>query len=174
MTGADQRNGNDIGVRVEGVEWPRRIGGHTPAALVGEAVGATLRRCGPARPVEIGVLLTDADAVRVLNRRFRGHDRPTNVLAFATGDDGTAAAGAAAGPLPLGDIVIAGAVCRDEAVAQGKRFADHVRHLAVHGTLHLLGHDHDAAGEAEIMEELERDILAGLGAPDPYDASAAA
>lgn len=162
-----------VEVRIEGGEWARRIGGRSPASLVREAVAAGLAACGPADAVEIAVLLTDDDAVRALNRDWRRRDTPTNVLAFAVHEDAPDDFHAGPGPLPLGDIVIAGGVCRAEARAEGKRLADHLRHLAVHGTLHLLGYDHEVAAEAERMEALERQILAGLGVPDPYAAAAA-
>jgi probable rRNA maturation factor len=103
--------------------------------------------------------------VRRLNRRWRGQDRATNVLAFATGEQ--AASGA---PLLLGDVVLALETVEREAVEQGKPLADHVAHLVTHGVLHLAGFDHHAAPEARRMEALERRILAELGVPDPYDA----
>jgi probable rRNA maturation factor len=71
-------------------------------------------------------------------------------------------------PLLLGDIVLAFETVAREAAEQNKPFADHLRHLIVHGVLHLLGHDHQSASAASIMEFLERVILAKLGVPDPY------
>ena len=68
----------------------------------------------------------------------------------------------------LGDIALAYGVCAREAEAQGKALADHLRHLTVHGVLHLFGYDHEIDSEAEAMEQLERRILAGLGVADPY------
>jgi probable rRNA maturation factor len=174
MSAGGTRAGDTIDVRVEGDAWPRRIAGRAPTALVREAVTAALAAAGPDRPVEVAVLLADDAAVHALNRDWRGRDAPTNVLAFAVHEDGPADFRAAPGPLPLGDIVVAGGVCRAEAAAEGKRLADHLRHLAVHGTLHLLGHDHEIAAEAERMEGLERAILATLGVADPYAAPAAA
>ena len=105
------------------------------------------------------ILLTDDPAVRELNARFRGQDKPTNVLSF---------------PAPetpeghLGDIALAYGVCAREAETQGKRFADHLQHLVAHGVLHLLGYDHMTDPEAEVMEGLERVVLASLGIADPY------
>ena len=69
--------------------------------------------------------------------------------------------------------MIAGGVCRAEAAAEGKRLADHLRHLAVHGTLHLLGHDHEIAADADRMENLEREVLVPLGIADPYATASA-
>ncbi len=174
MTQSDHLRDDEIDVRVEGTDWPPCIEGVRPTALVRIAVVATLEKSGPDGAVEVSVLLTGAEAVRHLNRRYRGRDMPTNVLAFAVQDDDTDSVSLSISPMPIGDIVIAGSVCREEAAAQGKSLADHVRHLAVHGTLHLLGYDHEAVDEAECMEGLERDILATLGVSDPYGASAVA
>ena len=118
-----------------------------------------------ARPV-IGIRLTDDDEQRRLNCTHRGKDAPTNVLAFLLAD--------LADPLPpgspllLGDIVLALETVRGEAEAQGKPLADHLRHLVVHGVLHLLGFDHESEAEAAAMEALEVEILGVLGVPDPY------
>ena len=105
------------------------------------------------------VLLSDDDAVRDLNARFRGKDAATNVLSFP--------AAATAKP-HLGDVALAYGVCAREAEAQGKRLEHHLMHLPAHGVLHLLGYDHQSDAEAEEMEAIERRILQGLGAPDPY------
>lgn len=174
MSAARLRNGDTVDVRIEGAEWPQRIAGRSPAALVREAVGAALSACGPDSPVEIAVLLADDATVQTLNRDYRRRDAATNVLAFAVHEDDATGCLPGSGPLPLGDIVIAGGVCRAEARAEAKRLADHLRHLAVHGTLHLLGEDHIIAAEADRMEALERSILASLGVSDPYAAAAAA
>ncbi len=119
-------------------------------------------------PVEISVVLADDDTVRGLNRDWRGKDKPTNVLSFATLDDEDAPVVAGA-PLLLGDIILAFGVCRDEAEAMGKPLAEHFSHLVVHGVLHLLGYDHEEdEAEAEEMEGLETAILARFGIADPY------
>jgi probable rRNA maturation factor len=105
------------------------------------------------------VLLTDDDTVRELNARFRATDAATNVLAFP----------AAANPEgAIGDVALAFGVCEREARAQGKPLADHLRHLVIHGVLHLLGYDHQDDAEATAMESRERELLAGLGVADPY------
>ena len=72
-------------------------------------------------------------------------------------------------PLMLGDIVIARETCEREASEQNKTLINHLVHLIVHGTLHLVGYDHMVDDEAEEMEELERQILAALGIDDPYE-----
>ena len=110
---------------------------------------------------DVVVLLTDDEAVRDLNARFRDKDRPTNVLSFP----------AAESAFPhLGDVVLGYAYCAAEATAQGKTLSDHLSHLVVHGVLHLLGRDHEDDAEAEEMEAEEREILAELGVADPYAA----
>ena len=120
--------------------------------------------------VEVSVKLTDDAEVAQLNRAYRHKEGPTNVLSFPMiqrdlldavdldTDDETL----------LGDIVIARGVCVAEAAEKGVRVEDHVTHLIVHGTLHLLGHEHGADAEAETMEEVERRALATLGIADPY------
>ncbi len=117
-----------------------------------EAAGADMRLAA-----QVTVLLTGDDRLRALNRQFRGKDSATNVLSFPAGTKER-----------LGDIAIAYGVVAGEARAQGKDLSHHAIHLAVHGTLHLLGHDHESAAEAKIMEQLEKAILAGLGIADPY------
>lgn len=112
---------------------------------------------------EIAVKLTGDQAIRMLNRDWRGKDAATNVLSFPTPE--MARAG---GDPHLGDIAIAFETLEREAAAEEKPIADHLVHLAVHGTLHLAGHDHEDGAEAEAMEALERAVLAALGVSDPY------
>lgn len=111
---------------------------------------------------ELSLALSDDAELRILNKAYRGKDGPTNVLSFPGGEP------SGSGPAQLGDVILAYGVCAREAAAQGKSLADHMRHLVVHGVLHLLGHDHEAEEEAARMEALERRILAGLGIADPY------
>lgn len=118
--------------------------------------------------VELSLVLTDDAAVQVLNRDWRGKDKPTNVLSFAALDDEDAPLPEGA-PLLLGDVVLAYQTCAFEAADQGKSLKAHLAHLVVHGVLHLLGYDHeDSEEEAEEMETEETAILAGLGIDDPY------
>jgi probable rRNA maturation factor len=96
-----------------------------------------------------------------LNRAFRDRDYATNVLSFGYGEP-------AQGKAICGDIVLCAPVLRREARAQGKTLAAHIAHLAVHGALHLQGHDHESPRAAARMEALEKRILAKLGFEDPY------
>jgi probable rRNA maturation factor len=103
------------------------------------------------------VVLADDRAVRRLNARYCGRDKPTNVLTFSPAAPG----------LP-GSIVVALGTVRREAVAAGKRPAQHLAHLVAHGCLHLAGCDHQAAGAARAMEMAETRALARLGVPNPW------
>lgn len=115
---------------------------------------------------EIAIVLTDDSTIRALNHKWRGRDEATNVLSFPTTPTPI---GQAAANL-LGDIVIAFETAAREAKTEGKSFSHHLAHLAVHGYLHLLGHDHENESEAAAMEQLEVAILARLDVPDPYRA----
>ncbi len=117
-------------------------------------------------PVTASVAFSSDASVRSLNARYRHQDKPTNVLSFPAGH--SPAAGVGEEPMSLGDIMLADGVVRREASEQAIPFHDHVQHLIVHGVLHLLGYDHLSSAEAEIMEDLERRILASLGIEDPY------
>ena len=118
----------------------------------------------PRRCHSLDVLLCDDAAMAMLNARWRGQDRATNVLSFPAAPPAHPDAGSA----PLGDIAIAYETVAREAAEQGKSVADHLSHLVIHGFLHLLGYDHRMDGEAERMERLERDMLARIGVTDPY------
>jgi probable rRNA maturation factor len=133
-------------------------------------VGAVLadRKVGLTHPAEVGVVLADDAFVRRLNREHRGKDKATNVLSFPL-ERASAARGRA---LLLGDIVLAYRTIRREARAERKRLASHAAHMLVHGTLHLLGYDHERARAARVMEGHEVRILKRLGVADPYRAPA--
>jgi probable rRNA maturation factor len=125
---------------------------------------------------ELAIVLTDDSAIRALNRDWRGKDQPTNVLSFPAyapsrplprKGAGSGRAGEARMRL-LGDIVIAYETMAREALAEQRPFRHHLAHLAVHGFLHLVGHDHVANEEADAMEALEIAVLARLDVPNPY------
>lgn len=150
------------------IDWPALAAAATAAAL-GQTphAGLATRNFG----LEISVRLSDDAEVQKLNRQFRDKDKTTNVLSFpmmeavhlgslSNSDDGEAL---------LGDIILAAETCHAEAAAKGWPIADYVQHLIVHGTLHLLGYDHEVGEhEAHIMETLESRICNRLGLPDPY------
>lgn len=149
----------DIAVRSKA--WRRNVPGLERLVREAACAAAASPKLGVA---ELSIVLTDDAEIRGLNERWRGQDKPTNVLSFPAGAE-TLTPGA---PAMLGDVVIAFETVAREAEGQKKPLADHLRHLIVHGVLHLLGHDHVVARDAERMERLETRILAGLGVPDPY------
>jgi probable rRNA maturation factor len=127
-------------------------------------IGAIARALPAREPDAIGVVavaLANDATVQDLNARFRGKDKPTNVLSFPSEEN--------PGPdVHLGDIILAAETLRREAAAEVKSPADHFTHLVVHGILHVLGYDHESVEDAERMERLETRILADMGIEDPY------
>ncbi len=163
----------DVAVLRE-VSWPDDVDWQ---ALAVRAATAAIQRTpqgewiGHPVAIEIAVRLTSDDEVQTLNRQYRSKDSSTNVLSFPMVQPDlldTVTQGSDDGEVLLGDIVLAHGVCATEASAKDVALADHVTHLIVHGTLHLLGHDHGGEADAEAMEAIERDALASLGIADPY------
>ena len=148
------------------------------ADLAEAAARATLARLHlPVAGFQISLLGCTDSRIAALNADFRGKPQPTNVLSWpseeraAESDGGVPARprpGPAEDPEELGDVAIAWETCTREAEAAGRSMQDHVTHLLVHGTLHLLGYDHIRDKDAALMERLEVEILASLGVADPY------
>lgn len=144
------------------------------SALCERAVPATLARLGlEDAAFEVCVLGCDDARIGVLNGDFRGKPVATNVLSWPSAERGVGVDGET--PLPpdpvdpeLGDIAIAYETCAAQADAAGIALKDHVTHLIVHATLHLLGYDHERSGDAALMEGLEVEILGNLSISDPY------
>jgi probable rRNA maturation factor len=133
-----------------------------PRADIAAWVSAALGRKAAGR--ELGVRVVGPGESRRLNARYRGRDKPTNVLSFPAPE-------LPAGPpgqLPLGDLVICSEVLRAEAREQHKSLRAHWAHLVVHGALHLIGYDHLHPVEASRMERREISVLRRLGFPNPY------
>ena len=112
---------------------------------------------------ELLIRIVDRDEIQALNNTYRHKDKPTNVLSFPS-------------DLPIeidesimGDVVICTDVVLEEARKQKKTFENHLIHMAVHGTLHLLGYDHIEENDAIEMEDLEIKILEKLGIKNPYN-----
>ena len=142
-----------------GLPRARVIARETIAAAAAESGVRTCARAGG----DVSLCLADDAALRALNLRWRGLDKPTNVLSFPaprprSSRDATT----------LGDIALAYETLAREAEDLGVPLADHYRHLLAHGFLHLIGYDHETDAEAERMEALETRILARLGVGDPY------
>jgi|Deesub1362A_J573_1020465.scaffolds.fasta_scaffold00069_84 probable rRNA maturation factor len=114
--------------------------------------------------VELGVALVDDEYIQELNRRFRGQDRPTDVLAFPMREEEPADAGDESGVFVLGDVVISLPAAGRQAAEYGHDLPREVARLAVHGTLHLLGYDHENDPDAQRMREREDDVLRRVGA----------
>lgn len=129
------------------------------------AVAAAESGVALARGAELCVHLADDAQIRELNARWRGLDKPTNVLSFPA-----AAADEIGRARLLGDVVLAFETLAREAADEGKPLADHYRHLVAHGFLHLIGFDHENDADAARMEAIETRILERLGVADPYRA----
>jgi probable rRNA maturation factor len=112
-------------------------------------------------PAELTLRFVDAEEGRTLNRDYRGKDYATNVLTFAYTEDTDA-------EVTQADIIFCTDVLEKEAAEQNKTVVEHAQHLVVHGVLHAQGYDHEEDEEAEEMEALEIEILAGLGLENPY------
>lgn len=143
------------------------------ATLAQRASDATLALLGMSANFEISLMGCDDARIAALNTAFRGKGAPTNVLSWpavdlASEEDGGSPAPPHIDDPELGDIAIAYETCAREADEQSKTFEDHVTHLLIHGILHLLGYDHIRQADADLMEGLERRILAKLNIADPY------
>lgn len=117
--------------------------------------------------VELSVVLTNDAEIQELNNEYRGKNKPTNVLSFATYTDGDTPHIAGI-PCMLGDIILAFDTIMAESKSANKTPHAHLTHLCIHGTLHLLGYDHITESDAQIMETLETELLATLNITDPY------
>lgn len=146
-----------------------RAGGEWDAAseeIVLRMAQAVFMHDGASSAAELSVLLADDTFVQSLNRKFRGKDKPTNVLSFPNAP--TPAGALYDEPSSLGDIALAYETVKAEAQTQKKSFDDHLAHLVVHGVLHLLGYDHIEDEDAEKMETRERELLKLFEIADPY------
>ena len=121
--------------------------------------------------VSISIKLSDNAEVQILNRDWRGKDAPTNVLSFPmiAPAEFEALANTDDGEVLIGDMILAHEICVAEAADKQIALASHVSHLIVHGTLHLLGHDHIDEHDGDMMEALEVKALASMGLRNPYD-----
>lgn len=149
-----------VDIQIADPEWTQV--GFDVSELAEIAVRETLfctqfsKDCG----CEVSILLAHNDLVQTLNREYRGKDKPTNVLSFESDEPGP--------HMPLGDIILARETLIKESEEQLKPLKEHFIHLIVHGTLHLLGFDHEDEEEAENMETMEIWILQRLGIKNPY------
>ena len=158
MSGAPPRRATapSVDIQIRSALWHgEKAAGQTVKNAVAAAASVLSTAGG-----EVAILLTDDEAIRALNRQWRGIDKPTNVLSFPSARPGIARF--------LGDIVIAYETLKRECSEEGREFHHHLAHLTVHGFLHLAGYDHEADADAIEMEGLESRIMARLNMPDPY------
>jgi probable rRNA maturation factor len=151
-------------------DWQRLVRQAAESAIAQSAFPDLARSV---RPVEVSVRLTSDDEVRALNAHWRGKDKPTNVLSFPLAEQYELEQSDEEGPeLMLGDIILAHGVCEREAAEMHVSFEEHATHLIVHGTLHLLGYDHEDESAAKDMESREVRALNQLGIANPYEVAA--
>jgi probable rRNA maturation factor len=130
-------------------------------ALIERAVAQTLQNEGKADGVELSVLISDDAHLHQLNRDFRGVDAPTDVLSF--GDLGAGFVGAPSNVHYLGDIAISYERALAQAAEYGHSPQRELAYLAAHGTLHLLGYDHETGpADAAAMRAREEAVMAAL------------
>lgn len=162
-----------VDITIEDPRW----GGIEFEALALRAIAETLAHLGfDSGIAEVSLLACDDNRITELNADFRAKPTPTNVLSWPSEERGAEGAGQTPfspepgldGLLELGDIAISYDTCAAEARAADKPITDHVTHLLVHGSLHLLGYDHENEKDASLMEGLEVKILGKLGLDDPY------
>ena len=157
---------NEIDIAVEDARWEQAVPELEAFTLRAVEAGLAILPDSASGPVEVSVLLADDATVQTLNRTWRNKDKPTNVLSFPAADVPIQPGMAR----PLGDVVLAYDTLVRESTEQSKPFEHHFAHLLVHGTLHLLGQDHETGeAEADAMEALEVAALRTLGIPNPYD-----
>lgn len=149
----------EIAFAVNAGTWPDGLDAIAETAIRAALDKSEAEMAGVA---EVSVVLTDDAEQRELNKQWRGIDKSTNVLSFPQLEPFSPVAGL------VGDIILAEETVRREAEEMGITFKAHFTHLVVHGFLHLLGYDHIEDEDAEEMEGLETEILAGLGIADPY------
>ena len=171
-TAAGQAGRIEIDLALEDPAWLDDL--PEAEALACRAATAALEAACPGPQLSMALVLADDARLRQLNRDWRGIDKPTNVLSFPAqdlepGQTPRPEAGMPRGmAIELGDVIVARTTMRCEALEAARPLDHHLCHIVVHGALHLLGWDHEADDEAEAMETMERNILAGLGIPDPY------
>ncbi len=171
MTGTERPLGRqpEIAVSISAAGWTRALA--DAPAVCRHAARVTLESTASGgagdSATEISILLTGDAQARNLNRDYRGRDEPTNVLSFPAAGENTPPLPPGA-PRMLGDVIVAYETVEAEAERDGKSLGDHLRHLVVHGVLHLLGFDHQTKAEARKMESLEISVLKTIGVGNPY------
>jgi probable rRNA maturation factor len=162
----------EVDLALEDAAWLEALP-DAPAAVELAGIAALDHVC-PGPQLSMAVVLTNDEAVRALNARWRGQDKATNVLSFPAEDlvAGTMPSVPSGAPrdlpIEIGDVVLARETVLREAEESGVPARNHLCHLVVHGSLHLLGYDHEEEDDAVAMEALESQVLSSLGIPNPY------
>ena len=152
----------DVDIRIEDARWGTQSELET---LIVEVLRAAQAEAGEVYgEVDVAILFADDAAQAALNREHRGKDGSTNVLSFPAAETPLPPGM----PRPLGDMSLAYETVAEEARVGGISLDAHLRHLIIHGFLHLLGYDHQTDAEATVMETTETRALARLGIADPY------
>jgi len=162
-------NKADIEINIEDSNWQSELS--NAEEVINKACTSALKAAGIsvyADNIEISILLTNDQFIQKLNKDYRSKNKPTNVLSFPLEELSAGNYHDVDKQIALGDIIFAFETIKNEASAEEKPIESHLTHLAIHGTLHLLGYDHEEDADAEIMEALEIKILASLGISNPY------
>lgn len=132
-------------------------------AMLSQAIEEAIRLCDGPEEAEVSLMLVDDQRIHALNLEYRGVDRPTDVLSFALQEETDEEPDAVFEDDMLGDIVISAERAREQAKEYGHSFEREIVYLAVHGTLHLLGYDHEEESERQEMRSKEEEVMALLG-----------
>ena len=169
MQGNASRNFTMSAVVSVDLQVASAVGSVPDEAVVQSWVQDVVSEMDIGKECEVSIRIVDEQEGQALNQQYRDQGNATNVLSFPV-DNPSVQYLPADVPRTLGDIVICGPVVEREAIEQNKQVQSHWAHLLVHGTLHLLGYDHEDDAEALEMEAIETRILARRGVADPYTA----
>lgn len=154
----------NVFITVDCSEWLRELPNAQEISHSAAVAALSSTKSWGKSDLEISITLSDDKTLQELNNRYRNKNETTNVLAFQLEQD-SAIPGQ---PILLGDVIIALGIARREAEEQGKKLTNHLKHLVIHGVLHLLGLDHQNKRDAVTMESIEIGVLRSLGTNDPY------
>ncbi len=132
------------------------------ATMLNKAINEAVRLSDGSEEAEVSLLLVDNQRIHALNLEYRGVDRPTDVLSFALQEEMEEEPEIEEEDEMLGDIVISVERARDQAQEYGHSFEREIVYLAVHGTLHLLGFDHEEENDKQEMRSKEEEVMSKL------------